>query len=94
MKPALRNQLVRLAAGMCFSMVATSAAAVSLVCQFIPVSGAWNVAANWGGDCATSVVPGINDRAEVSGGKTAMLDLTRRSLFLRFPCSHSRGIPT
>ncbi|MBI3714754.1 MAG: choice-of-anchor D domain-containing protein [Betaproteobacteria bacterium] len=43
-----------------------------IVCQFIPASGQWNVAANWGGGCAMTTVPGANDRAEITG-KTAIL---------------------
>ncbi len=48
---------------------------VGKVCQFVPSSGAWNVASNWGGDCAGSFVPGSDDRAEISGGKTVTLPL-------------------
>ena len=53
-------------------VAAGQAHAIALVCQFVPVSGQWNVAANWTGDCGGTVVPGANDRAEITG-KTAIL---------------------
>jgi YVTN family beta-propeller protein len=41
-------------------------APMSGACQFIPTMGAWNVAANWGGACASpNRVPGALDRAEI-----------------------------
>jgi alpha-tubulin suppressor-like RCC1 family protein len=46
---------------------------VPKVCQFVPASGQWSTAANWGGDCANTSVPGPTDRAEISGNKIAIL---------------------
>ena len=48
------------------AMAFVAPAANAIVCQFNQTSGAWNVAANWSGDCAGSVVPGPSDRAEIT----------------------------